>query len=978
MTINVRFYGAIKKAMPRDHQGTHKVHARTYQEVLSYCQQHYDLRSHLATKAIDVRIGDDLTTSRYLTADQVARWSIPNGATVHVVPNANGAITGAILVTALVSAAIAIGVTILANLLFPMDAEKGDTRKSAQYQSGLQTSKEGVPVPYCAGDRVFCGGNVIEGDYDYTNSGGANVYAAGFGGIDFDSSGEIVKSILKQGGSAGGIPTDASQVQEGITSFKGGGGKTISNTTYSDATIRFAMVYGSGETGGIVGSNGVEKSKNILINEVPLVDRGTGQPNYHGISWEERFGVEGQSALKLTPDTGAPFSVDIELKQRSGAGGGQFYSTQTVTGADVDRVKLDFRIDQLVKTDSKGNQSRTSVTFGADVKRMSASAWTPAGSWSVNEKSTSSFNRMFVIAAPAKTAGNDADPWMFRVYRTTPDSSDDKLANGTTFKGWVEIKSKDYRYDGTEVEGAIPVALFAAALDGSQFDVAQKPEVALIVQGQKVRVPDNYDPVSRSYAGSWSGAWKYAVTANPVWHWLEIATSTEVGCGFPLTFFDKFDLYQTAKRCDQNIHGRFRYTVNKQFADETDGWQFLCDLAQTFRSIPYFNGTQIVLAQDRPGAPDHFINNSAVEEGKFTYTSTPGDQQFNEVIVQWDNPDDYYRVNNERYQDVDSIQRNRKHHLSNNGIVSKTVYKHGCTNRQEAYDYARALVFDAQNQTNAVTFVTSINACGYAPGQRILIDDWNLSGKEITGRLVSVRANAITVDKPITYKANTSYDALLITDNHLVRRPLVQVNSTSVTATFGCDTSGIAADTPVSIVENTPTAAQPLEYKISDIQEQETGKFQVTALRYIEGKHEWLDNGTPVQFVPWSQVNLVTPKPTGMTFSAYSYVDELAGTKRGIDVRWDAIAADLTGYGTGLALAGYTLEVQRPGSSKWEQVYKGADNFTTIRDAEPGLYGFSLRSLNSLGRSSAAEVVMWTYANDGSAGLQPPSITGFK
>lgn len=977
MTISVRFYGGIKKALPKGQQGTHKVHARTYAEVLSYCNQFYDLRSHLATSAIDVRIGDNLATARFLNADQVARWSIPNGATVHVVPNARGAISGAVLVTALVTAAISIGVTILANLLFPMEAEKSDTRKSAQYQSGLNTNKEGVPVPYCAGDRVFVGGNVIEGDYDYTNSGGGNTYAAGFNGVDWEGSANVLAGLSKNGGFAAGIPTDAATVQEGITSFKGGG-KTISNTTYSDATIRFAMVYGSGETGGIVGSNGVEKSKNILINEVPLVDRGTGQPNYRGISWEERFGVPGQSALKLTPATGAPFTVDIELKQRAGAGGSQFYSTQTVTSADVDRVKLDFRIDQLVKTDSKGNQSRTSVQFGADVKRMSAPNWTPAGSWTVHEKNTASFNRMYSIPAPSKTPGNDDDQWMFRVYRITPDSADDKLANGTTFKGWVEIKDKDFKYDGSEAEGAIPVALFAAAMDGNQFDVAQKPEVALIVHGQKVRVPDNYDPVSRAYSGNWTGAWKYAVTSNPVWHWLEIATSTEIGCGFPLTFFDKFDLYQTAKHCDQTINGRVRYTLNKQFTDESDGWQFLCDLAQTFRSIPYFNGTQIVLSQDRPGSPDHFINNAAVEDGKFTYTSTPGDQQFNEVIVQWDNPDDYYRVNNVKFQDQLSIQRNRRNHISNNGIVSKTVYKHGCTNRQEAYDYARALVFDAQNQTTTISFNTSINACAYAPGQRILVDDWQLSGKEITGRLVSVDATSITVDHPVTFKANTSYDALLVSGNHMVRRPLAQSDMTKVTATFACETTGIAADTPVSIVENTPTAAQPLEYTITDIQEQETGKFQVTALRYIEGKHGWIDNGTPVAFVPWSEINLITPKPTGLKFSAYSYVDELAGTKRGIDVRWDAIAADPTGVGQGLALAGYTLEIQRPSSSKWEDSYKGADNFTTIQNAEPGVYGFSLRSLNSLGRSSAAEIVMWTYTNENQAGLLPPIITGFK
>ena len=966
MTIKVIFHGGLRTQLAKPDRRPHAVYASTFWEVRSWADQLLPFSAYMRDNSIEVRVGPTLRESRSLTAWEAARMNLRQGSTLHIAPHADGnEITTAMLVTALVTTAIGIGVSLLANILFPPPTTKDDSRKSALYNNGLQNSKEGIPLPYLAGDTVFCGGNVIEGDYDYTNSGGSAAPTS----IFFGNTPTYVNGSWS-------TPADA-ETLEADGGSKKGGGKSISNTTYSDATIRFAQVIGAGEIGGIIGSDGPSKSKNIFINEVALVDPGTGAPNWPGIQWEERLGVEGQAALKLTPGTTSPFKESTDPKHADGQSGAQAYLPRTVTAGDVNRVKLDFRINSLVHVTKKGNEEKTNVAFAADVKRATGTTWINAGNWSLNEKSSAAFDRQYQIAAPPPIAGDD-EAWLFRVYRTTPDSTDDKTQNSTTFEGWVEITDKAYLYDGTEAVGNVPCALFAAAIDLASFDMDSKPEVALLVQGQKVRVPSNYDGLARTTSGNWDGSWKYAVTANPVWHWMETATSKTMGCGYPDSFIDKFSLYQTAARCDQQINGRFRYTLNKQFTDEVDGWQNLINVAQTFRAYPYFNGSQILLWQDRPGTPDHVINNSAVLEGRFNYEGIEGAQQFNECVVQYDNPDDYYRVANVKYQDTDSITANRAKGISNNGIISTTVYKTGCTNLQEAHDFAKAIVFDAQNQNFTISFTTSINACAYAPGQRILVDDWRISGKEITGRVTSVGSGTLTIDNTITQKANTSYDALMVINNALARRPITQVQATTTTATFAVDVTGLEAWTPISIVENSANAAQPLEYSITKITETSTGQFTVSALRYIEGKHDYLDFGTPVTATTFSQIQVITPRPQNIKFSPYSYMDDILGARHGIDVSWDPVVATATGTGQGLALAGYSLEVERPNSSTWKQEYKGTSNYTNVLNCDPGLYSFSLRSINALGRTSPALTMTFNYTSDNSSGIEPPVFDGFK
>ncbi|MFX4087984.1 hypothetical protein ACKU27_23115 [Sphingobium yanoikuyae] len=982
MLVKVHLHGVFKDKMPDGHKRAKTFYVNRIKDVFDFLEQYYPIKQQLDITPAMVCVGPTLAKATSLSRDQLHGWKVRDGAVIHIAPFISGhEITTAMLVTALVTTAVSVGISLLMSLLFPPTQTKNDKRKSALYENGLNTNEEGVVLPYVAGDSVLCGFNVIETSVDITNSGGANTSGSALAAIIEQKTGSTYLDVSGKGDASGTSvydPGEGGYIAEVVQGEKGGG-KTIANTTFSDATLRVLAAYGAGETGGIVGSTWEDKEKNILINEVPLRDRGTGARNCKGVSWTERRGIEGQTASPITPGVTNVFDAAVELRKLNTAGT-QIYITNTVTDSQVDSAKLRIRYNALLYTSKKGSQKTTDCTVGAEVKLANDTVWQPAGTWRIQEKSSDPIDRQFAIYAPAG-AKDDALPWMFRVFRVTEDSQDDRLQNDTAFRGWEEVRNIELAYDGSG--GEVPTALFGAAIDLAQFDANSWPEIALICAGQKVRVPDNYDPVTRTYSGVWNGAWKYAVTSNPVWHWYELATNAAIACGVPESFFNPFSLYQCAQYCDQTVNGRPRFSLNKQFVDEQEGWQALRELAQSFRAVPYFAGSQIILAQDRPQtAVDHFVNNAVIKDGLFRYKSTKTQERINETFVEYDNMDDYGRKALVVYRDDAAIVRNRTLNLSNNGIVSNRVYKIGCTNKQEAYDYARLLTFISQREHETVEFDTMLAAAAYVPGQPIEIHDWNLSGLAPTGRVELVAPTYARMDNAITLKANTSYEArIYVGDNGMSVRPVAIQTADTLTADIPFDTTDLEAGTPISIVETTATGIKPRVFRIIDIKESGMASYTVTAQLHIEGKYAWLDSNVPVPDIPWSQVPLNIPQPTGLKASNNSWVDDLTGVHHEINMSWDAVNVLPVGENLGqqIPINGYVVEVMRPNTSVWERIYNGNSTFCTMQDAQPGTYTFSVRAINILNRSGEAALLKhdFTYGEGQEGQVLPPVFVGF-
>lgn len=976
--ITVKFYGDLKKQVKTGHKGGIRIHANTMAEVRTALEQYLPFSTLLNKYPCEVRIGNTLKSAKTIpanwAAELLAKGEIDQDFTIHFVPGTGSGdeVTTAMVVTALVSAAISVGVTLLMNLLFPPEESGDDDRKSALYNSGNTVQKEGVALSYIAGEKVFCGLNVIEADVDVIETGGLGTrFQAG------PAAGQTGSS-LGGGGFFGNMDWEAIRNIQDILSGDKGGGNTIKNNSFSEATIKILGSLGRGEIGGIYGNNPTEQGQNVFFNELAYLSS-NGEPNYEGVQIESRNGVAGQTPITLTPGVATNQDQSIELKNKT-LGGDALDYPFVVTSPDAGYIKLRFNL-VLVKTDKKGNQENTSVALAVDTRR-SGGTWSNYGTWTFTGKSTSAFQRQVRVDAPALST-DPQNKWEFRIRRITADSSDDKLTNQTNFNGWVEVIERELSYDGSD--GGEPTALFGTTIDLAQFDQNNKPDIAVIVRGSKIRVPSNYVNGHYPNNGSvWDGTWSYQITSNPVWHWFNIA-STEagrVGVGMADRYFNKFNLDACARYCDQfisfSVNGvsgtRRRHTLNKQFTDSGKAWEMLRTIAQSFRAVPYWDGASVVLIQDRPKAAsleasiNLWINNSQVVEGQFVVTPTAAANRINRVEVEWDNPKDFYRKAVTAYQDDADIQINKNLDYTEQGVIKQRIYKVGCDNEAEAYQFARELVINSLYEDETITFTMPMSAAAVNIGDIVAVDDWHVSGKRPVGRVIGYTGGKMVLDTPYASTNGTAYYVHYTrADGSLDRRSITASGTQIISITV----PDVKVDTPVMIYQQT-AGVQPTIWRVIGIQEKSPGEFEVQGQKYVFDKYALVDQNIPIPVTEWTERNKEVPTPTSFSAKSLSYQDDITGSHRDIEISWRGSSNPND------QIQGYVLEGLAPGQGTWVELYKGSSTTFVLRDVQVGTYLFTVKAINTLGRSSTPASLQFRFGQDSdTSGRYPPVFVRF-
>ena len=79
--------------------------------------------------------------------------------------------------------------------------------------------------------------------------------------------------------------------------------------------------------------------------------------------------------------------------------------------------------------------------------------------------------------------------------RLTPNANSARIADRMNIEALTEIIDAKLRYPNT--------ALLYVEFDSKQFP--NIPKISCKPRGRLIRVPDNYDPQTRSYTGIWSG-----------------------------------------------------------------------------------------------------------------------------------------------------------------------------------------------------------------------------------------------------------------------------------------------------------------------------------------------------------------------------------------------------------------------------------------------------------------------------------------
>jgi predicted phage tail protein len=217
-----------------------------------------------------------------------------------------------------------------------------------------------------------------------------------------------------------------------------------------------------------------------MLNKTPVTDS-SGSAIINGVSVAWRPGTATQTPINGFNAIEATTVVNTDVTQSTPL-------VRTVTDTDVDRVRMNIGVSGLVQQDTKGNQLETSVTMVIET-RVGNGAWQAQKTVTISGKISGEYLEAHLFDAP------ETKPFDIRLRRITEDSTSDLLSNGTVWNSFTEITDDNLSYPYAAVAGCV--------VDRDQY--TDTPTRTYHLRGLIVDVPDNYDPVARTYAGIWTG-----------------------------------------------------------------------------------------------------------------------------------------------------------------------------------------------------------------------------------------------------------------------------------------------------------------------------------------------------------------------------------------------------------------------------------------------------------------------------------------
>ncbi|HEM8707788.1 TPA: phage tail protein [Enterobacter hormaechei] len=720
-----------------------------------------------------------------------------------------------------------------------------------------------------------------------------------------------------------------------ITGRKGGSSSSRTPVEQPDdlqsvAKAKILMVLGEGEfAGGLT-------ARDIYLDGTPL-QNADGSENFSGVVWEFRPGTQAQDYIQGIPGTENEISVGTEVSSETAW-------THTFTNTQLSAVRLRLKWPSLFKQQDNGDLVGYSINYVVELQ-------TDGGSWqkvldtNVTGKTTSGYERSHRIDLPK--AGST---WTIRLRKITADANSAKIGDTMTLQSYTEVIDAKLRYPNT--------ALLYIEFDSSQFN-GSIPQIACEPRGRVIRVPDTYDPETRTYSGTWLGTFKWAWTDNPAWIFYDLVVSDRFGLGDRLTTanIDKWTLYQVAQYCDQMVpDGKGgsgtepRYTCNVYIQERNDAYTVLRDFAAIFRGMTYWGDDQIVALADMPRDVDFTYTHANVIDGRFTYSSSTTKNRYTNALVSWSDPDNAYSDAMEPVFEQALVSRYGFNQLEITAI--------GCTRQSEANRKGRWGIL-TNNKDRVVTFNVGEDGNIPQPGYVIAVADRNLSGRDLGGRVSVVNGRVLTLDRA---PDASSGDRMIVNlpSGVAQSRTIQTITGNKVTVTTAYSETPVAQ--AVWVIESDELYAQ--QYRVITVIDNNDGTFTIVGANHDPDKYARIDTGAIIDQRP---VSVIPPgnqsPPDNIVISSFSVVQQNISVET-MRVSWDQ-AQNAIAY-----------EAQwRRNDGNWVNVPRSSTTSFDVPGIYAGRYLVRVRAINAAEISSG-----WGYSEEktltGKVG-NPPKPVGF-
>jgi predicted phage tail protein len=716
---------------------------------------------------------------------------------------------------------------------------------------------------------------------------------------------------------------------------KGGSSSSRTPTEQPDdlqsvAKAKILVALGEGEFAGLL------TGKDIYLDGTAL-ENSDGSQNFSGVTWEFRAGTQAQNYIQGIPGTENEISVGTEISSVTAW-------TRTFTNTKLSAVRLRLKWPSLFKQEDDGDLVGYSINYAIDLQ-TDGGTWLTVLNTSVTGKTTSGYERSHRIDLPQ--AGST---WTIRLRKITADANSAKIGDTMTLQSFTEVIDAKLRYPNT--------ALLYIEFDSSQFN-GSIPQISCEPRGRVIRVPDTYDPETRTYSGTWTGAFKWAWTDNPAWIFYDLVVTDRFGLGNRLTAanIDKWTLYQVAQYCDQQVpDGKGgsgtepRYTCNVYIQDRNDAYTVLRDFAAIFRGMTYWGGDQIVALADMPRDVDYSYTRANVIDGRFTYSSSTTKTRYTTALVSWSDPDNAYADAMEPVFEQALVARYGFNQLEMTAI--------GCTRQSEANRKGRWGIL-TNNKDRVVSFDVGLDGNIPQPGYIIAVADELLSGKVMGGRISAVNGRVIKLDRVADAAAG---DRLILNlpSGASQSRTIQAVNGESVAVTTAYSETPQAE--AVWVVESDELYAQ--QYRVVSVSDNDNGTFSITAAWHDPDKYARIDTGAIIDQRP---ISVIPPSnqspPANIVISSFSVVQQNISVET-MRVSWDQAQNAIAYEGQ-----------WRRNDGNWVNMPRSSTTSFDVPGIYSGRYLVRVRAINAAEISSG-----WGYSEEktltGKVG-NPPKPVGF-
>lgn len=679
----------------------------------------------------------------------------------------------------------------------------------------------------------------------------------------------------------------------------------------------------------------VDGGKSIFLEGTPLLDD-DGNPNFEGVTWEERKGTLDQEYMKGFPDVSNEVGIGVELK------GGTPW-VRSITNTQLSAIRLRFKWDRLAKTNpDNGDVTGYRIDYAIDL-RTDGGAYQEVLSTKIEDKTSAGYERTHRIDLPKSKTG-----WSVRVRRITPNANSEYIADRMYVDALAEV---------IDVKLAYPLtAGIGLQYNAELFNGVAKVE--FLKRGRILKVPTNYNAETRQYTGIWDGTFKEAYSNNPAWVYYDLLTNKRYGLGHRLdtSMIDKWGIYNLARYCDEMVSDgqgglEPRFTCNVYLQKQATAYEVLQHIAGIFSALSYWNGEKIFLDADIPRDPVFTFTNANVVGGGFNYSGTRDRDRHNIIKVAWDNPANGFKTEYEYVRDERSIALN--------GIKPLDLAAFGCTSQSQAQRLGLRALKTEQLETQQVTFSTGLAAINCKVGDVIAISDASLAGKSNGGLISNVSGRVITIDRDAVINVG---DTLTVNTAKGLseRRNVTAVNGRNITVAAAFDG---AEREHVWSVESSDLKMQL--FRVMSVTENDDATYSVLGIQHEPQKFDAIDFGTDVKPTTVSIVDdiVITP-PESVVIKSRHRVEQ-GQTVATLIIEWSQVKEAVA----------YEVEWRKDDGS-WIRVPRTGTNSVEIDGVYAGQYLARVRSVGAFDSVSNPTTSMLTEVK-GKVG-KPPKLATLK